>query len=158
MQYKIFTPQDLQGKFKGNLYCFGAGKVFDVFFAGDAGKGLAKYVRAVADNHAGGLHVPVKELNGGPLPVISFERLLNDIEEGDMILITTASFREIIVQLDAVEKLKNIEYGVYFAVEIEFYDKSGVELFVPDSLAGYEQIQIPKVIHYCWFGKGEIRG
>ena len=34
MQYKIFTPQDLQGKFKGNLYCFGAGRAFDAFLQG----------------------------------------------------------------------------------------------------------------------------
>lgn len=156
MQYKIFTSQDLQGKFKGNLYCFGAGKVFDSFFAGDAGKGLARYVRAVADNRAGELGASVKILNGRAIPIISFGFLLNDIEEGDIILITTASFKEIIVQLDAIEKLKNIEYCIYLAVQIEFYDKNGVDRFVPNCLARYEQIQIPKQIHYCWFGKEEI--
>ena len=156
MQYKIFTPQDLQGKFKGNLYCFGAGKVFDTFFAGDAGKGLEKHVRAVADNHADELSTSVKILYGRSIPIISFGRLLNDIEEGDLILITTVSFREIITQLDRIEKLQNTKYCVYFAVEIEFHDKNGVNLFAPNSLARYEQIQIPKLIHYCWFGKGEI--
>lgn len=156
MQYKIFTPQDLQGKFKGNLYCFGAGKVFNAFFAGDAGKGLTEYVKAVADNHADKLSTSVRIVNGREIPIISFERLLKDIGQGDMILITTVSFKEVIAQLDTVEKLKNTEYGVYFAVEIAFHDKNGVKLFVPDSLARYEQIQIPKVIHYCWFGKGEI--
>ena len=156
MQYKIFTPQDLQGKFKGNLYCFGAGRAFDAFFAGIAGKSLAKYVRAVVDNQADKLSISVKTLNGREIPIISFERLLNDIEEGDIILITTALFREIIAQMDAIEKLKNMEYGIYFAVEIEFHDKNGASLPVPDSLALYEEIRIPKVIHYCWFGEGEI--
>lgn len=156
MQYKIFTPQDLQDSFKGNLYCFGAGKVFDTFFARDAGKALARYVSAVADNHADELSVSYKILNGRSIPIISFERLMNEIEEGDMILITTNLFREIIAQLGDIEKLQNTQYCIYFAVEIELYDKNGVNLFVPNCLAQYEQIQIPKIIHYCWFGKGEI--
>jgi len=156
MQYEIFTPQDLQGKFKGDLYCFGAGKVFDAFFASDAGKGLARYVRAVADNHADELRTSAKILDGRAIPIITLECLLNDIEEGDIILITTVSFREIIIQLDAVEKLKNMRYCVYFAVEIEFYDKNGAALPIPDSLTRYKEIRIPKLIHYCWFGKGEI--
>lgn len=156
MQYEIFTPQDLQGKFKENVYCFGAGKVFDAFFVRDVGKRLAKHVRAVADNHADEMSTSVKILNGRPIPIISFGHLLKDIKEEDIILITTVSFREIIAQLDNIEKLQNTKYCVYFAVEIEFYDKNGINLFVPNSLARYEQIQIPKLIHYCWFGKGEI--
>lgn len=156
MQYRIFAPQDLRDNFKGNLYCFGAGKVFDTFFAGDVGQGLARHVKAVADNHADGLDTSVKTLGDRVIPIISLDCLLNDIKEEDIILITTVSYREIIVQLEAIEKLKNIKYGVYFAVELEFHDKNGANLSVPNSLARYEQIQIPKLIHYCWFGKGEI--
>lgn len=156
MQYKVFTPQELQGRFQGNLYCFGAGKVFDTFFAGNAGKGLTQFVRAVADNHADELSVSIKVLNGRSIPVISLDSMLNDIEEGDIILITTVSFREIIAQLDSIEKLQNTMYCIYFVVEIEFHDKNGVSLSVPNSLARYDQIRIPKLIHYCWFGKEEI--
>lgn len=156
MQYKAFIPQDLQGKFKGNLYCFGAGKVFDAFFARDAGKDLIRYVKAVADNRADELSISAKTVNERKIPIISLKRLLKDVEEEDLILITTVSFREIIVQLDAIEKLKNAKYCIYFVVEIEFYDRKGANLLVPNSLAQYEEIRIPKRIHYCWFGKKEI--
>ncbi len=156
MQYKIFLPQDLQGRIKGDLYCFGAGKAFDTFFSRDAGKAFAEYVKAVADNQANELSTSVKILDGKEIPIISFERLLKNIKEEDIILITTASFKEIVAQLDVIEKLKNTEYGVYFAVQMEFYDKKEANRPVPNSLARYGQIQIPKRIHYCWFGKGEI--
>ena len=156
MRYKPYAPQELRDRNIGNLYCFGAGKVFDAFFSKGGGMILTECVRAVVDNRADELSTSIKVINGRTIPIISLEHMLNDIKEEDVILITTVFFEEVIAQLDAIEKLNSLEYCIYLIGDIEFHDRNGVSRFVPDCLAQYEQIRIPKTIHYCWFGRGEI--
>jgi len=156
MKYQVTTLSKLRDRLNHNLYCFGAGKMFDAFMAEFADCGLAEHIKAVADNHADELSESNKLVNDRYIPIISLQRMLHDIKKWDFILITTVAFKEVISQLDKLEKLKDVVYFIYSALQIESYDEERFNIFVPDCLAQCEQIRIPKIIHYCWFGKKEI--
>ena len=82
--------------------------------------------------------------------------MLNVINENDFILITTAAYGEIIVQLNQIEQLNSVGYGIYSIMKIEQHDYDRLQIKLPKRLSLYNEVRIPKIIHYCWFGKKEI--
>mgnify|MGYP003313191743 CR=1 FL=1 len=68
-----------------------------------------------------------------------------------VMLITCVTFVTIIEQLQQIEEWKDIHCYIYPELNYEIVLKA-------DSNTFYEykkKEQIPKTIHYCWFGKGE---
>lgn len=154
MRYKVGSITDL--KKEKNIYCFGAGKIFDSFMKESARFHLEQNVRAVVDSNAGALDISCKNINGIEIPVISLEQMLDDIKEWDCILITTAYFEEIIQQLEKISKLNFISYYLYFIVHMEQHDYDRLQIAIPECLSACPESIIPKTIHYCWFGRKEL--
>jgi len=154
MRYKSAMP--LEVKLNKKLYCFGAGKAFDFFMDEFADYSLAKNIKAVVDNNSDAFETREKLVKGQYIPIITLRQMLDKISSKDIILITTAAYKEVINQLEKIEKLKDTEYCIYSVLRAEFYDKQRLDIYVPDKLARYEQIKIPKIIHYCWFGRKTI--
>ena len=75
---------------------------------------------------------------------------------GDIILITTMHYYEVVEQLNKEERLRNTDCYLYFLLRIEQYDYDRLKIDIPKNLSTYQKQVIPKVIHYCWFGKKEI--
>jgi len=82
--------------------------------------------------------------------------MLNDIRPNDCILITTAAYEEVISQLEQIEKLNNTKFYIYSIMSIEQHDYELSRIAVPKQLSTDQKLQIPKVIHYCWFGRQQI--
>jgi len=139
-----------------NIYCFGAGKAFDSFFGEFAQYQLEKYVKGIVDNNADNMAVSVKKIDGIKIPVISLQQMLDAISEKDCILITTAAYEEVVQQLEKIPKLTYTKCYLYKLMRVEQYDYDRLHVSVPEKLSIYEEIQIPKTIHYCWFGKNKI--
>lgn len=156
MLYSVAALSELTVPQSGGIYCFGAGRIFDFFVQEFAELHIENRIKAVVDNNADKMKLHAKTINGVNIPIISPEMLLSEIKEQDCILITTAAYREVVQQLDKIEKLNAIRYYLYFVAQIEQYDYNRRHMKMPSKMALYQEIQIPKVIHYCWFGRQKI--
>lgn len=152
MIYQVVSLSKFQETAK-SFYCFGAGKAFDNFMKEFAHFGLENHIKAIVDNNP---TTSAKVVNNLCIPVISLNQMLNEINGNDCILITTAAYEEVMEQLEKIEQLNNIRYYIYSVMWIEQYDYDRMNIEVPSLLSKYNHIKIPKVIHYCWFGKKEM--
>lgn len=153
MQYRAASIVELKKQMHKSIYCFGAGSVFERFICEFK---LENYIKAVADNNAKMFCTNVKTVNGVQIPIFSLDQMLADITDHDCILITVKAYEEIIEQLDKIEKLDAIQYYIYSILQIEQEDYERINIKIPSCLSAYKEVQIPKVIHYCWFGEKEI--
>lgn len=153
MKYDRVLISELKNQIHRNIYCFGAGRAFDKFMEEFAQFELEKRIKAVADNNP---IISVKVISNQNIPVISLKNMLNIIDDNDFILITTAAYREIIDQLNKIDQLKSVSYGIYSIMKIEQYDFDRLQIKLPKRLSLYDEMRIPKVIHYCWFGRKAI--
>lgn len=156
MQYRVTSILELKEQKKRQIYCFGAGKAFDSFMVEFAQYKLEKHVKAVVDNNAGCMKIVAKTVNNVCIPVISMKQMLIDIKANDCILITTAGYEEVIKQLEKIEQLDAITYYIYTFMRIAQYDYDRWNVKIPSKRSLYRKKQIPKTIHYCWFGRNEI--
>lgn len=137
---------------KGNIYCFGAGKVCSSFFEEYKDLNILNHVKAITDNRYDKKNYAVKMIHNIQIPIISVAQMLQSITKEDIILITTASSQEVVKQLEHIDKLKTINYCIYFMLRIRQNDYERLQIPIPKMLSAYDSIRIPKIIHYCWFG------
>lgn len=147
---------ELKKQLRGNLYCFGAGKAFDSFTQEFAQFKLEDRIKAVVDKNANQIDISAKKVNKIYIPIISLEQMLSEITEADSILITTAAYGEIIEQLEKIEKLNKVTCYSHTFLRMEQYDYDRLQVKLPSHISIYQEEHIPKVIHYCWFGKKPI--
>lgn len=150
MQYK----QKKMGEFieeingKKNIYCFGDGVLLTRFLNDYQLEDDIKYVVDSSQEKQGTI---IRRTNKD-IPVISPEKMLHEITQRDVLLITTIHFPEIIEMLDGEEKLRDIECYLYNMLLIEQHDYDRLNIAIPEKISIYQERRIPKVIHYCWFG------
>ena len=82
--------------------------------------------------------------------------MIQDIKSSDKILITTDAYEEIIGQLESVKTICDVSYSIYPILRMEQYDYERLKMKMPSQLSFNKKLQIPKTIHYCWFGGKEI--
>ncbi len=157
MQFKQKRIDEFAQEIKGkqNLYCFGAGIALTNFLYEFYEYHLEDDIKYAVDNSEEKQGKTVRGIKREIL-VISLKQMLHEITPGDIVLITTAHFSEVIEQLDGEEKLKNTDCYLYLMLRIEQYDYDRLRIDIPKSLSTYQQQIIPKVIHYCWFGDKPI--
>lgn len=139
-----------------NIYCFGAGRIFGSFLEECAKYSLKENIKAIVDNHSDRFNPSIKIVQGENIPIIPFDEMVKNIKNNDSILITAAAYEEIIEQIEKTKELRNIRYYIYPILKIEHCDYDRLKAKIPLRLSFYESIQIPKTIHYCWFGGKEI--
>lgn len=91
-------------------------------------------------------------IDGQLVNVVSPEHFLAlDSYDEYVLLITTKFFNEIVEQFSDIERLNNLDVYIYplMEEEEEVYEAENCEIEHTSSYA------IPKVIHYCWFGRGK---
>ena len=156
MIYKTDSLIGFVQEIKNDVYCFGAGRAFISFLDMFAHFKLESYIKAVVDNNLKITGSFKRVANGVNIPIISLQQMLNDIRPNDCILITTAAYEEVISQLEQIEKLNNTKFYIYSIMSIEQHDYELSRIAVPKQLSTDQKLQIPKVIHYCWFGRQQI--
>lgn len=155
MAYKKGLLSDLPNG-KKNIYCFGAGRMFEDFVKEFSKYPLIDSIKAIVDNSPDRVSASLKTVQGVGIPIISFEEMVKRIEVDEKILITTAAYEEIIKQIAETKELDAVCYYIYPVLRIEQYDYDRLKRRLPSKLSSLETIQIPKAIHYCWFGGKEI--
>ena len=156
MTYTTVILSELLSETKKNIYCFGAGQIFADFVNEFKTYNLEDNIKAVVDNNSNIVNFSVKTVCDVNIPIISFEEMIGSIKKDDKILITTVAYEEIIEQIKKTKKIDNILYYIYPILRIEQYDYDRLNIPFPQRLTSCENIQIPKTIHYCWFGNKEM--
>lgn len=145
----------IERKGNGRIFCFGAGNYGRLFLRDLAFMKLCRNVTAFVDND--------KEKQGKKLregdkeyPIIGIKDLVTFINKNDIIIIVCKNYMPILKQLNSIDSLEWISCYVYVMLKDYLYDIKISEVFVPKKVRLTVQPVIPKVIHYCWFGKKEL--
>lgn len=126
---------------KGQVVCFGGGqRLHDICEAYDIG-GQLLYV---VDKYKSGTTI---EIIGRKVPVLSMEQMGKEIRKSILVITTMRYADEMIVELD---RLTQCDQLPFYVPEL-FGCETGEPIWNPEGIQ-----QIPKTIHYCWFGRGEI--
>ena len=133
------------------IVLFGAGAVCKTFIPYITQKyNLSNRVIFVIDNN------PAKQgsfvdVNGNSVPIVKTE-VLKKCMDNYCILITNGDFYSVITQLNRIEECSNVCCFIAAYMQLDrVYDKSVNQVF-----KDYSNMQIPKIIHYCWFSENPI--
>ena len=131
------------------LICFGAGQRLKKTCEYYSDKCLFDRIDMIADNDES---LRVFSFSGKEKPVKSIDECLNATEKEPIILITIEDCIDVIKQLDKIPELDTCECFIssFLRHYVEPYH-------LPIDRAKSEPFQIPKIIHYCWFGGSPIR-
>lgn len=137
------------------IYCFGAGQALKNILANYPDYHLEEYVSFVVDNSANKIGETIN-IGDRKISVIGIDQLVKSIRRDDFILITSNYIYEIVGQLSQYKVFDHIEYcGHSIALALQ-HDEEREKVCIPDRLSIYDEVKIPKIIHYCWFGKTPI--
>lgn len=133
------------------LICFGAGRHFDTVMNLYKSFDLASHIAVIIDNDSR-LRRTERIWNGHKFVIESIE-FINEIDnlQECVFLITCHLYSmEIIEQLDKIDILNGAEVyiGSFLSDNLKYEGSYKVRTS--------SEIQIPKVIHYCWFGSHPI--
>lgn len=140
---------------KKNIICFGEGKKLRTFINTFKEFDIPKMIYYIVDNNEGKDNTEI-EINKTKLKVYSFVHFLNMDIENCFIVITSQEVNSIYEQLCSYERFERISCCYCDFVKIETNEKIEQNRIYPASFRIYHTPKIPKIIHYCWFGKKEI--
>lgn len=131
-----------------NIVCFGAGNEFCDMIRNFSEFQWHQKIIALLDNdkRKWGKYVEIGE---GRYRVESPSEFFQNNDGDYVIIICNSYYREIKKQLDAISKLDHRKCYIY-----EFMMCKSLHEHIPIKKSG--AFLIPPVIHYCWFGKGNI--
>lgn len=138
------------------IICYGAGARAKQLANSELTRGLLKIIDVFVDQNKEiqktGIIIGNKKYKVLPKERIN-EHYLN---KSYIILITNCAFEEIMD--DLVNKIQINEDRVFSLEILTFMEKEKLELErrIPENLRIYDYPAIPKVIHYCWFGKNPM--
>ncbi len=137
--------QETEGK---KVACFGNGYMINSLFNMYPHAIWEKRIAYIVDNDS---RLWGKSANyyGHDIPIKSPETLRTEADGDTYVLITSMRYFEIIDQLDGMEELINTKCYLFSLAHAFTTFADGV----PQPRLGVEQI--PRVIHYCWFGDNE---
>lgn len=136
----------IQGR---QLFCFGSGELATWLSKDICEQNISRHIVAFVDNNEKKVGASI-ELDGIHIPIISYTDFVANRMKNSVMLITSMYYDEIVRQLDNETALSGMDCYIEAFLEEE-------KIVVEDKdLSGIEQEQIPKRIHYCWFGKKEI--
>lgn len=155
MKFYNGCMEDFQKKMQGrNLFIFGAG--FQLYeMQNNYNYFLNKInIIAIVDNDVKKQSQWIK-YSGKMLEVISVEELLRRLNCQSVILITLKYFQNVYQQLEKINELESTPCYAYEMIkaaeeELKLYSVK----FDSSKLRTGEEL-IPRIIHYCWFGRGE---
>lgn len=126
---------------KKKVICFGAGQEFQKLCKQYK---LAEKLLYVVDSFNYGKNAQIGAVS---VPIISFADMKEEVKESILVLSTIKYAQEILEQLDEIRLLDDVCIYIpkLFSIDIDAVD-----------YASSRQEVIPRVIHYCWFGKNEM--
>lgn len=139
----------------GQIICFGAGKRIENFKEFYQETNVFKKISFFVDNNIE-KQKTIVNIGDKNIGIISFKELRDRQLENTVILIITAEYMPILLQLEQDSKLKNVDCYCLTHQLALMAEELAMKKSVPDKIRISDKPLIPKVIHYCWFGKNPI--
>lgn len=132
--------------FVKNMYCFGAGRIFQQFVR----ENHDIQIKKVIDNFKSDSEINV---DGKLFSIISLEQFQREYNENTSVVITCLTcqgYEEIISQLDSIPEFDGLECYLYLFLQ-EY-----TEPYTKYPVSKRKKNMIPKKVHYCWFGNNNM--
>lgn len=141
------------------IVCFGAGKRLETLIQFFSNTEILDKISVIIDNdekkHRSKFIIGEKKIE-----IISLDELKRQKRNNFAIVITCFDYSGIVKQLDGDILLHNVDYYCLYHMQIlkleEEETKKAFRKKIPINLKLSKEQQIPKVIHYCWFGRNPI--
>lgn len=158
---KVYDTQQFIEKAKtlNQIVCFGAGKRIEMLKRIFRGTEVWNKIHCIVDNDTKKQNTKIR-VGEKTIEVLSLNQLKERKYNNYAILITCVQYTEVINQLDLDNILKNVDYCCLQHMRLlEIGDieiQRAIQKKIPLDIKLYKEAQIPKVIHYCWFGGAPI--
>ncbi len=140
---------------KEKIICFGAGRNLESFINDFKEFHIQDKIYCILDNDEK-KNESVINIAGNELKIYSLTQFqhMNICEY--MILITSTYVCEIVKQINTYKQFENIQCCYSNFIRNLTNEREEAKRYYPQNLRIYDMPQIPKKIHYCWFGGSEI--
>lgn len=137
------------------IICIGAGKRLQRMEETFGETSLLKKIKYVADNDCNkqGTEITLHETN---IVIQSVPSLLPVLKQNVIVIITCLLYSDILSQLESYDAFAQVKIYSYTHIYGEYLDAIAMKKEVPENIRLSDKILIPKVIHYCWFGRAPI--
>ena len=130
------------------VYCFGCGMQAEAFFHKYGMFHLEEYVSGFIDNNIDKTN-EFKKINGKEIPIYSFDQFVKRKNTKTLVLTTSKFCTDMIEQMDKEKQLNGMPCYIDLLIESEYKEQQ-----IRHTQGNKNKI--PKIIHYCWFGKRAI--
>lgn len=138
------------------LVCFGAGRMLRNFVHCFGKEKLAQKIAFIIDNDSKKQNTEI-ELFAQRVNIISLEKFCSNYPVEEFIfLISVEDAVSVLEQLEQVERLRDVNCCIAAFIRGKTNEIDEKNREYPINLRIYDKPQIPKIIHYCWFGGASI--
>lgn len=139
-----------------DIVCFGSGKAFDKLLEIFEDTILVSKILCIVENNSVKWGM-TKIVNEREIPIVSPDFFISLKNKNKILaLITLKQKEDILEQYKNVEQCNTMQAVWYYDIMSEYCTRKYEEAEIPIMLRRTDEMLIPKVINYCWFGKGEI--
>ena len=137
------------------LICFGAGKALENFCDMFIEYHIEMYIECIADNNAD-LWGTEKTLHEKHIPIVSLSTISQEVCSSAIVLISCQYLHAIYEELVKDTRLAG-SICCFYGFIIDKYSDMKLEHGLMDcDIVRDDHYEIPKVLHYCWFGHNPI--
>lgn len=152
MIFNNLTIENIKSRIKQkNIICFGAGKGFETFLKYLQEYNIENHIAYIVDNNI--LKCGTKKMyKNKEYIILSVEQMCERITAEDILIITSMDLENILMQLNSYKILDLYNCYFYRTIVNQYFYEKAITTKMPNNLKFFAVKQIPKVIHYCWFG------
>lgn len=156
MREKRYTVDEIAEGFAGKIVCFGVGNYFKEAFISDSRylDDIVSNINFMIDNNARKMGGDIS-IHGRNVKIYTVEEAKSFLEQDILVLITVEKYeKEIISQLK--EEYGDIDfiYAIWKDCRDYYREDKRITQIIAEN--DYREKVIPKIIHYCWFGKNKM--
>ncbi len=144
-----------RAKILDEIICYGAGKELENFVELFKDTAVLSKCRYVADRDCN-KQGKVLQFGSMSLVVMAPESIKSRERISTGIVITCRCFEEVINFFEDDAVLKEFDFYCLYYLKIFERERNALKKKVPSTFKIQEHPVIPKVIHYCWFGFGQL--
>lgn len=137
------------------IICIGAGRNLRHMEETFGETNLVKKVKYVADNDRDkqGTEIVLHKTN---IVIQSVPSLLPVLKPNVIVIITCLLYSDILLQLESYNAFAQTKIYSLTHINGVYLDEIALKKEIPDNIRLSDKMLIPKVIHYCWFGRTPI--
>lgn len=148
-------PQTVQAiNNSSGVICIGTGRYLERII--EEFPEIAKRICVLADNDIQKQGQEYCFSNTKKVKIVSLSQAEMMVNNDMIVIIAVSQYYDILDQLKQFPNLNKLEWIIFRFLFVLKSDQTALLKKIPDNLNLFDKQLIPKVIHYCWFGKNPI--